>query len=62
MCWPVPLATSSTVPRAGSTRRNTARIGALFRSGAGYVMTPEDIGWLQSHEREVRDDRMKPMT
>ncbi len=34
-CSPVPLAISSTVPVAGSTRRNTARIGSRLRCVAG---------------------------
>ena len=34
-CCPVPLATSRSVPRAGSTRRSTARSGSRFRSAAG---------------------------
>ena len=34
-CSPVPLAISSTVPRAGRTRRSTARIGSRLRATAG---------------------------
>src|SRR5262249_22227094 len=36
-CSPVPLAISSTVPRAGSTRRSTARIGSRLRATAGEL-------------------------
>ena len=33
-CWPVPLATSSTVPDVGSTSRRTASRGSRLRSVA----------------------------
>src|SRR5215469_11363182 len=36
-CSPVPLAISSTVPCAGSTRRSTARIGSRLRATAGEL-------------------------
>src|SRR3954462_8607518 len=36
-CWPVPDATSSTLPDAGSTDSSTVRIGSLLRSAAAEV-------------------------
>src|SRR5215217_5568423 len=42
-CSPVPLAISSTIPRAGSTRRSTARIGSRLRAVEGEVRAAFEI-------------------
>ena len=44
-CWPVPLAISSTLPRAGNTRRSTSRIGSRFRSVAAACSPPWGTGF-----------------
>ncbi len=44
-CCPVPLATSSTSPAGGSTRRSTSTIGSRLRSVAAACRPPEGTGW-----------------